>query len=146
MANKKYTEFAAGTYDTSKIFLQADATTGALEKVFLPPLGGLPWISVFISITTSGIDFVQLLGANFSTSVSSADLSAGSFNLLITNMPIADITTFHAAYFAADSTHGDLVRWTPGEGLMEVQCMPRGSTTPAYFDGYFQVMFWFLPL
>lgn len=38
MANKKYTEFPAGTYDTSKIFLQADAATGALEKINLPVL------------------------------------------------------------------------------------------------------------
>lgn len=39
MANKKYTDFSAGTYDTSKIFLQADATTGDLEKVNLPEPG-----------------------------------------------------------------------------------------------------------
>lgn len=36
MSSKKYTDFPSGTYDTSKIFLQADATTGALEKVNLP--------------------------------------------------------------------------------------------------------------
>ena len=36
MANKKYTDFPAGTYDTNKIFLQADPVTGALEKVNLP--------------------------------------------------------------------------------------------------------------
>ena len=36
MANKKYNEFPEGTYDTTKIFLQADPTTGALEKVLLP--------------------------------------------------------------------------------------------------------------
>lgn len=39
MANKRYDQFAAGTYNTAKIFLQADAATGALEKVFLPPRG-----------------------------------------------------------------------------------------------------------
>jgi hypothetical protein len=38
MANKKYTDFSAGTYDTAKIFLQADATTGDLEKVNLPTI------------------------------------------------------------------------------------------------------------
>lgn len=38
MANKKYTDYSAGTYDTSKIFLQADATTGALEKINLPTI------------------------------------------------------------------------------------------------------------
>jgi hypothetical protein len=37
---KKYTDFPAGTYDTSKIFLQADPTTGDLEKVNLPSLSG----------------------------------------------------------------------------------------------------------
>lgn len=42
MANKKYQDYPAGTYDTSKIFLQADPTTGALEKIFLPTLSSLP--------------------------------------------------------------------------------------------------------
>lgn len=36
MANKKYNEFPAGTYDTNKIILQADPSSGALEKVYLP--------------------------------------------------------------------------------------------------------------
>lgn len=40
MANKKYNEFDPGTYDTAKIFLQADDTTGALEKVNLPVIPG----------------------------------------------------------------------------------------------------------
>jgi hypothetical protein len=35
VANKKYIDFPAGTYDTTKIFLQADPVTGALQKVFL---------------------------------------------------------------------------------------------------------------
>lgn len=39
MANKKYNEFPEGTYDTNKIFLQADANTGALERVNLPAVG-----------------------------------------------------------------------------------------------------------
>lgn len=48
MSSLKYTDFPAGTYDTSKIFLQADATTGALEKVNLPsPGGGATIIQVF---------------------------------------------------------------------------------------------------
>lgn len=38
MANKRYDQFPAGTYNTAKIFLQADAATGALEKVNLPSL------------------------------------------------------------------------------------------------------------
>jgi hypothetical protein len=38
MANKRYDQFSAGSYDTSKIFLQADATTGALEKINLPTI------------------------------------------------------------------------------------------------------------
>jgi hypothetical protein len=42
MANKRYDEFASGTYDTTKIFLQADPITGILEKVNLPPIS--PWI------------------------------------------------------------------------------------------------------
>lgn len=36
MANKRYDQFPTGTYNTAKIFLQADSTTGALEKINLP--------------------------------------------------------------------------------------------------------------
>jgi len=39
MPTKKFIDFPAGTYDTSKVFLQADPTTGALQKVNLPALG-----------------------------------------------------------------------------------------------------------
>ena len=39
-APKKYTDFPAGIYDTTKIFLQADPVTGSLEKVNLPSIGG----------------------------------------------------------------------------------------------------------
>lgn len=39
MARKKYTDFPAGTYDTSKFFLQSDPVTGALEKINLPAIG-----------------------------------------------------------------------------------------------------------
>lgn len=42
MANKRYDQFAAGTYNTAKIFLQADAISGALEKINLPTPGIYP--------------------------------------------------------------------------------------------------------
>jgi hypothetical protein len=38
MANKKYNDYLPGTYDTAKIFLQADPTTGELGKVNLPTI------------------------------------------------------------------------------------------------------------
>src|SRR5688572_32414523 len=57
MANKRYDEFGAGTYDTAKIFLQADSATGALEKVNLP-LPGARYCkfsaSVLINANNSG--------------------------------------------------------------------------------------------
>lgn len=34
--NKRYDQFPTGTYNTAKIFLQADSATGALEKINLP--------------------------------------------------------------------------------------------------------------
>lgn len=40
MAQKRYDQFSAGTYDPTKIFLQADPTTGALEKILLPKADG----------------------------------------------------------------------------------------------------------
>lgn len=41
MSGKRYDEFSAGTYDPTKIFLQGDPGTGALEKVFLPSIDSL---------------------------------------------------------------------------------------------------------
>jgi hypothetical protein len=38
MANKLYIDYPPGSYDTSKIFLQADSTTGQLEKINLPSI------------------------------------------------------------------------------------------------------------
>lgn len=38
----RYDQYPAGSYDTSKIFLQADPVTGALEKIFLPTIYTLP--------------------------------------------------------------------------------------------------------
>lgn len=42
MANKRYDQFPAGTYNATDIFLQADPTTGELEKIALGdiPSGG----------------------------------------------------------------------------------------------------------
>src|SRR5688572_8780795 len=56
MANKRYDEFPAGTYDTAKIFLQADSATGELEKVNLPtiPAVPLPRLSDVASANNSG--------------------------------------------------------------------------------------------
>jgi beta-xylosidase len=50
MAVKNYTEFTAGTYDTAKIFLQADAITGALEKVNLPVIAPEYWIYLAVTL------------------------------------------------------------------------------------------------
>jgi hypothetical protein len=38
MPNKKYIDYPPGTYDTSKIFLQADPVTGALQRINLPTI------------------------------------------------------------------------------------------------------------
>lgn len=55
MANKKYIDFPAGTYDTSKVFLQADAVTGDLEQINLPTIpAGLFTKSVVVDANNSG--------------------------------------------------------------------------------------------
>lgn len=50
--NQKYNEYPAGTYDTDKIFLQADPVTGALEKVNLPAPAASP---NFIRLFSTGV-------------------------------------------------------------------------------------------
>ena len=56
--NKKYNEFTAGSYGTTKIFLIADPTTGQLEKMPLSEIpAGSPVIKTFTNIesnTTAG--------------------------------------------------------------------------------------------
>lgn len=50
--SKKYNEFPAGTFNASKIFLQADATTGELEKIPMPTLNDFntPAYNTFIDL------------------------------------------------------------------------------------------------
>lgn len=54
MANERYDQFPPGSYDTAKIFLQAHATTGALEKVNLPLPGVYPGTGTPFSAYTTG--------------------------------------------------------------------------------------------
>jgi hypothetical protein len=61
----KYQNFPAGTYNTSKIFLQADPVTGALEKINLP------------TITTNSIGIYG--NGTFSTNSAGADTTLSSF-------------------------------------------------------------------
>lgn len=59
MANKRYDEFPAGVYDSSKIFLQADASSGALEKINLPVIpSGNFWSLSGNSGTNPTSDFI----------------------------------------------------------------------------------------
>src|SRR4029078_2881231 len=52
MANKLYIDFPPGTYDITKIFLQADPVTGELEKVNLP--GAVTYLSRVSLLSQSG--------------------------------------------------------------------------------------------
>lgn len=54
MANKKYIDYPAGTYDTTKIFLQANPSTGALEKINLPSPGLYPGTGAAFTAYASG--------------------------------------------------------------------------------------------
>lgn len=51
MANKRYDQFAAGTPDQAKILLQADPTTGELEKIFVQAAHGS---DNYVQFKTSG--------------------------------------------------------------------------------------------
>lgn len=68
---KKYNEFPAGTYDTSKIFLQADPLTGELQKVNLPTIS-----SNSVGIYGNGTFAVNTAGAD--TTLSSFTIPANT--------------------------------------------------------------------
>lgn len=64
MPEKKYNEFPAGTYDTSKIFLQANSIDGSLEKVNLPVIQGLSINIVRCNFKILGSFSAELLFSN----------------------------------------------------------------------------------
>lgn len=53
MANKKYSQFTAGTVSNAKILLLADPTTGALEKVTVEQLVGYKVYQALITQTAT---------------------------------------------------------------------------------------------
>ena len=81
MANKRYDEFPSGTYDTSKIFLQADASTGALEKVNLPRSGAEKVLSFLVSLESTPDVNVTFQRNDFGVSVSAYFNDTGDINL-----------------------------------------------------------------
>ncbi|HEY9663974.1 MAG TPA: hypothetical protein V6C65_36450, partial [Allocoleopsis sp.] len=73
MANKRYDQFPTGTYNTAKIFLQADGATGALEKINLPSADTL----LPVQVGNSG-KFLQTNGitTSWASALTSVDTTA----------------------------------------------------------------------
>jgi len=68
MAGKRYDQFSSGTYDKTKIFLQGDPTTGALEKVNLPTPGDAPLDLVIDAIGSTPTDALTVENTTAATS------------------------------------------------------------------------------
>lgn len=65
MANKKYNDFPAGTFDPNKLILQADPVSGALEKtnIVIPPASGKLIYqnpNTIVATTASGFMFYEI--------------------------------------------------------------------------------------
>jgi hypothetical protein len=82
MANKKYPDFPAGTYDTAKIFLQSDPVTGALEKVNLPAVGGAPYLAALLYLQSDGTPDMTILHNDFGGALSFNNDDVGTWSLI----------------------------------------------------------------
>lgn len=110
MANKRYDQFPAGTYDTSKIFLQADPLTGALEKINLP-------------------DVVNALLKDGSVQLT-ADWNAGEFNIILEKISTPTHTTYPAI---------QLINQTSGLGMYSPHILFLGRTSAGALR-YFRIL------
>lgn len=88
MADLKYNEFTPGTYDTAKIFLQADALTGELTKVNLPNVNqsGVMLLNVGFSGTSAPVAQI-LYNSSPITAVAPAYEYTGGYSLNLTDFP-----------------------------------------------------------
>lgn len=113
MANKKYNEFPSGTYDTSKIFLQADPSTGELEKVNLPTPGSPSPFSSLIFDCSQVSTFAPLcvvLLNEIGTGVTTSYLGVGLYRISIDGFTPGDWSGYAVTEGIAGTPSG-IVKW-----------------------------------
>lgn len=116
MADLKYNEFTPGTYDTSKIFLQADPFNGTLEKVNLPAPGSFLTCLLNVSFAGTSDPSADIIFNNSPISgVSPTRDGTGQYSLNLDNFPspvnfyvnpnfsYQDSNNVRIAYFENDS-------------------------------------------
>ena len=98
---KNYTEFPSGTYDTEKIFLQADPVTGSLQKVNLPQQSaperfGIEDVTANVNrfVSLNNLDFTIVEGNNISiqAQIDNGDETFSPTTLTINGLQLASIT------------------------------------------------------
>jgi hypothetical protein len=141
MPNKKYIDFPAGTYDTNKIFLQADPITGALEKINLPTIQNLTGTPGRIIIASSAIDIsATYIGQN--TIDTLGTITTGTWQATVIaptkgGTGISSYATGDILYASAANILSKLAATTNGYVLTLAAGLPvwaaasGGSTSPA---------------
>lgn len=81
MPGLKYNEYPVGTYDTSKILLQADIVTGALEQVNLPTLLPYKLFNALLLQTGTGNPTATTLFNNTGVTFTFTRTAAGSYTI-----------------------------------------------------------------
>lgn len=146
MANKKYNEFPAGSYDTSKIFLQADATSGALEKINLPTIPDSSLLVPYVAATANlnlGLFELQspriLGGSGISSSLSlqgtsgvGSEASAGIKFLVGNNGATTAMTILHSGNIGIGNTPSPLARFEVNCDATRKGILFRGDITSPY--------------
>lgn len=103
MANKKYIDFPAGTYDTAKVFLQADTTTGDLEQINLPTIPTVPFNkSIVVDSNNSGsnpqtLATITIPATSFDPTGTFVDIIAAGEILSTTGTPQANVVVTGSA-------------------------------------------------
>lgn len=135
MSHKKYIDFPAGTYDTAKIFLQADATTGALEKVNLPSAAAYSGTTNRITVTGSVIDIsAAYIGQSSITTLGT--ITTGTWNATAIGPTkggtgLSAYTTGDILYASATNTLSKLAVSTDGYILTLVGGIPAWAISPS---------------
>lgn len=134
MSHKKYIDFPAGTYDTAKIFLQADPATGALQKVNLPSTASYTGTANRIAVTGSVID-ISLTFVGQSSITTLGIITAGTWNAdaIGPTKGGTGLTSFNAGdiiYASAANTLAKLAASTNGYLLTLVSGLPAWAANP----------------
>ena len=145
MANKKYNEFSDGAYDPAKIFLQADATTGALEKLLLPLIGKYKIFAIEVDTHSGGTADIYETVNQFGGTLSVSNTGTGSWKVQCSNDLNWDYGLQFGALLMVDSSNNNAVLNTFNVDGFEFKTFGPGASSPSNIESIIQFFFFVFP-